>query len=415
MPQFLQNPIDRRGMPILPNRVQTGPTFNAGTAGFQGVDPLTGAPPTGLIGAENALTSSADNALNVLRSNRNFGIGELRAAGQQAAGAIGAGRDQATGFLEQGVAGFDPFTQSGNQAGDIQAALAGAFGVQAQQEALANLKPVSNFLQERGERAVLRNASAMGGVQGGNVMRELTRFGQGLAGESAQQQFNNLSTVADRGFSALREQGALRGQQGNVAMQAGRDIGDTVARTGESILGARLAAGRDISDVFSRTGSQLASGRTRAGEQIAGSIGSAQSNLANLLSGAGQQQGASQGQLAALLANLATQHGSQVAGLPGVPGTQQTNGILQGVGQAATGVGMMMAASDIRLKENIHKVGVTNGGHNLYAWDWNKEGESIAKDQPTFGVIAQEVREKAPSAVSISEHGYMMVDYSRIH
>jgi len=267
---FLQNPLNAQGMPIMANRVQGGPTLAGGAGGFQGIDPRTGAPPTGLIGAENALTSSADNALRVLRSGRNTGIGELRAAGRQAAGAIGAGRDQGIGYLDQGIASFDPFAQSGNQAGDIQAALSGAYGVEAQQQALANLKPVSSFLQERGERAVLRNASAMGGVQGGNVMRELTRFGQGLAGESAQQQFANLGTVADRGFSALREQGAMRGQQGNISMQAGRDIGNTVSRTGEGMLAARLSAGRDIGNVFSQTGSQLASGRTRAGEQIAG-------------------------------------------------------------------------------------------------------------------------------------------------
>lgn len=434
--QVLPFPTAQSGQPILPNRIQTGPTFGAGSAGFQAVDPLTGAPPTGLIGSEGALTAAADNALRVLRSARNVGIGELRQAGQQGVGEIQGGRDVATQFLEQAIGGFDPFAQQGTQAGGIQSALSGALGQEAQRQALLNLQPVNEFLQQQGEQALNRQAAALGGIGGGNVRRELVRFGQGLAGQSAQQQFANLGTVANRGFGSLQEQGALRGRQGDISAQAGRDIGSLLQQTGRDILGARQAAGRDIAGVFGGTGQQLATGRTRAGEQIAGAIGGTtsaladlvsqqgqqagaviggtQSNLANLLSGAGQQQAAGQTQLAAILANLATQQGSTVAGLPSIPGIQETEGILARLGQAASGVGTAIAASDVQLKDNIEKVGVSSGGHSLYTWDWTEEGQALVGTQPSFGVLAQEVAVKQPDAVVIGEHGYMMVDYARI-
>lgn len=185
-------------------------------------------------------------------------------------------------------------------------------------------------------------------------------------------------------------------------------------------------------------GGQLAQGRTRAGEQIAGAalgtgnalagyanqlgrdtstvLGQGGGNLANLLSGAGAAQAGSQSQLATILANIATQQGSTIAGLPGIPGVQQTQGILGGIGQAAGGIGAAMTAfSDIRLKENIRRVGVSQGGHNLYLWDWNETGRRITGNQPGFGVLAQELQETLPEAVTRGECGFLRVDYSRVH
>lgn len=63
-----------------------------------------------------------------------------------------------------------------------------------------------------------------------------------------------------------------------------------------------------------------------------------------------------------------------------------------------------IAASDIRLKENIVKIGKTPKGHNLYTWDWKKPltGSGI-------GVIAQEVPE-----ASVDMGGILFVDYSKV-
>lgn len=331
-----------------PMRIQGGPTFvsglGAGSGGFQSIDPLTGAPPTGLMGSENALTSAADNAIQVLRSGRNTGIGELRAAGQAGLGSLRAGSQRGIDFINQGISGFNPLATAGTKASDIQAALSGALGVDAQRAALSNLTPVSEFLQSRGEQALNRNAAALGGIGGGNVRRELVRFGQGLAGESAQQQFNNLSTVADRGITALRDIGQLRGQQADISLRAGQNEADLLGRTSGLIASSRAAAASNIANVFGNSGSEIAQGRMRAGEQIAQAIGGTSSALSSLISSAGTQQSNSQSSLAAILANIATGQASTVAGLGGIPGTQQSGGVLGGLGDFAGGVGTLLGA-----------------------------------------------------------------------
>jgi len=64
--------------------------------------------------------------------------------------------------------------------------------------------------------------------------------------------------------------------------------------------------------------------------------------------------------------------------------------------------------SDIRLKENITKVGVTNDGINLYRYRF------IGEETYEIGVIAQEVQEIIPSAVFTGDDGYLRVDYGQI-
>jgi hypothetical protein len=76
-------------------------------------------------------------------------------------------------------------------------------------------------------------------------------------------------------------------------------------------------------------------------------------------------------------------------------------------GFAAAGIGAM---SDARLKENIQHVEQIDGV-NMYTWDWKDEAMSSPM---TYGVIAQEVSETHPEAVMTGDHGYMMVDYSKL-
>ena len=70
------------------------------------------------------------------------------------------------------------------------------------------------------------------------------------------------------------------------------------------------------------------------------------------------------------------------------------------------------ASSDIRLKENIQPLEKV-GGVQFYSWDWNDEGKKVAhKDQPTFGVIADELAESHPHLVSRGDDDYLRVNYT---
>ena len=75
---------------------------------------------------------------------------------------------------------------------------------------------------------------------------------------------------------------------------------------------------------------------------------------------------------------------------------------------AGLGGAAMNMFSDIRLKKNLKKLGSLANGLGWYSWDWkNGTGSSV-------GVIAQEVQGLMPSAVSVADNGYMMVDYGQI-
>ena len=65
-------------------------------------------------------------------------------------------------------------------------------------------------------------------------------------------------------------------------------------------------------------------------------------------------------------------------------------------------------ASDVRLKENITKVGNSPSGINIY--EWNYKGNT----QRYRGVMAQEILERHPEAVALQPDGYLSVYYGKI-
>lgn len=280
------------------------------------------------LAAENAATRA------FLEKQSGIARGDVQRLFPEARTDIERGTEEAISALRAG----------GGPASDIQAALSGALGPEAQQQAFVDFQqdPGQQFLQEQGEQSVLKSQAAIGGLGGGNVRRALTRFGTGLAQQGLQQRIQNLGTLAGR----------------------------------EETRGV---------------------------------------NISNLLAGRGTQQAGQKANLATILANIATQQGSQVAGLPSPSSRLTGQGLLKPIAEAASGIGTAIAASDIRLKTNIQRTGQTPFGINLYTWDWTDEAKNIVGDQPTFGVMAQEVMNITPEAVMMHEDGFYRVDYVRIH
>ena len=97
----------------------------------------------------------------------------------------------------------------------------------------------------------------------------------------------------------------------------------------------------------------------------------------------------------------------------GAGGTAEiVGGLISEYGPQA--INYLRSLSDVRLKENIQKIGVSPNGLNVYTWDWNEDGRRLAGNTPSVGVIAQEVEQVIPDAVSIGAEGYLLVDYSQI-
>ena len=302
--------------------------------------PLNGGEiPTGLRGSELAQQGGLEAALAALLQ----GLDSSRSA-------IGSGRDTVRGNTASGIQNLSNFSNAGDRAIDVMAALSGSLGPEAQASAISAFmdSPGQDFLRERGEQAITRNTSAIGGLGGGNVRKELQRFGTGVAAQDFNDNFGRLATIADAGLGAIGQGNSLLGQESALAAALSGQL------SGQEFGGGQIAANLGFN-----TGQSLAAGRTRAGEQIASNInnttsaltqlinqqgtglsnltGATSGNLASVLSGMGQAQELTQQQLAALLSNLASQEGTnltQVKPLQGIVGP-----VLDATGKVASAIG----------------------------------------------------------------------------
>ena len=64
--------------------------------------------------------------------------------------------------------------------------------------------------------------------------------------------------------------------------------------------------------------------------------------------------------------------------------------------------------SDIRLKHDIVLLGYLNDGLGLYRFSYN------GSDKPYVGVMAQEVMQIVPAAVTRDRDGYLRVNYEKL-
>jgi hypothetical protein len=327
-----------------------------------------GVPATGLIGTEVALNEGLEQGTDVIREGEFIARGDVTEATQSAQDLLRDAGGQVNQQIGQGVGGLDPFVAPGQNAQQLQADFSGANGAEAQARAFANYQssPGQKFAQEQAERATRRYASMIGGVDGGNVRRELQRQAIGMAQQDFQNQFQNLGNVSDRGLSAASNVGQLRGHQAGITSQLGQAGAGIGERSGISLADISTGAARDEGSLISSTANQQAGFRTRAGEAIAGGIDTTSQGLAdlsrslgldlssitdagglslsNIFASAGGISGDSLSQLATLLATLAQNESGQNAGLGGIPGTQQTPGILDQLGSAASGAGTFISA-----------------------------------------------------------------------
>lgn len=69
--------------------------------------------------------------------------------------------------------------------------------------------------------------------------------------------------------------------------------------------------------------------------------------------------------------------------------------------------------SDPALKANIKQIADSNEVFNMYTWDWNDKGNSLGLYGTSTGVMADEVLEVMPEAITI-DRGFMKVDYEMI-
>ncbi len=256
---------------------------------------------------------------------------------------------------------------------------------------------------------------------------------------------------ANKGLDMLGAQAtaanAFGGSRHGVAMgEMGRDVASQLAQSSANLRqqGYTQAQQAAQSDIGTQMQAQLANQQAglQGAQQRLGASGQ-MADISNLGFGMGQTvtqnlatQGAQQQALQQSLIDIAKQrygeytgapvtglgYATQALGAAPVPQTQTTskqNGLFDYLTLGASVAPTMYQAgmfSDQRLKTNITKIGKLKSGLNLYKWNWIEGAKELGADMNhTIGVIAQEVKDIFPDAVTLDASGYYKVNYGVIN
>jgi len=333
----------------------------------------------GNMSGQNTLFNALGGAQNQLGMANNT----LNFRGNQSQNTLAQNFGQARGDLSGFAAG-------GSQAAQQQAALSGAYGAEAQQMAMNDTlnSPEFDFLREQGNRAVMANAAATGGVGGGEVMRDLQRFGQGLASQQFGQAFDRLSGVANRGQQAAGQMANLGAQQGqtsaNLFSQLGGQQANIFGQGAQNIMGTgQASAGMDQATAnlqanlaqnqgnqqanlaqntmgqLTSLGGQASNLLQRGGEVGSNTMMNAANNLAQGRNQAGRDLANALAGQSGAQANLVNQQGQQVAG--------QVDNITNNLANLLQMSGSQSAADQVRMAELLQALAVQNSAQGTAA------------------------------------------------
>ena len=283
--------LNQSGMAAL-DKLNTGTNqaigaLNSATAGARG-DTALGY----LLGGKDI-----QDAMNNVGSYINQGNSALASGRDAANAAVTSAKNEANSFL-------NPYNAAGQKSIDLQAAYTGALGPQAQKAAFDAYMSSPNlaWLRQQGEESVMNQAAATGGVGGGDVLKELQKFGTGIAAQDFQNQFDRLSTITNQGINAGTN-------MGNFSMNAGGKIADNTMSAAQgqaqlagqgagaaSSLGGQKAAmsfgfGNNMADLTSRYGTTAAQLLSGNGINQAGTISDLGRTGAGIVQNTGAQKG----------------------------------------------------------------------------------------------------------------------------
>lgn len=185
-----------------------------------------------------------------------IGVGSSIMGNRAANKAAGQAADAQTAAAQMGVEEnrrqFDfiqelmkPYVDSGKTALNQQMGMLGLNGAGSQQQAINALQN-SPFFQaqlNQGNNAILQQASATGGLRGGNTQAALAQFAPQLLQQTFQQQLGNFSQLATQGQNAAAGVGAQAANTGNQNAALFGNIGQAQA-------GAALARGQNTQNLI---------------------------------------------------------------------------------------------------------------------------------------------------------------------
>jgi hypothetical protein len=131
-----------------------------------------------------------------------------------------------------------PYVAAGEGGMAGQQALVGLKGPEAQQQAISALEQSPEFasLIQQGENALLQQASATGGLRGGNTQAALAQFRPQILSALIEQQYGRLGGLTKIGQASAAGQAA-------AGMETGSNVANLLQQGGAAQAGAAIAAG----------------------------------------------------------------------------------------------------------------------------------------------------------------------------
>ncbi len=181
------------------------------------------------------------------------GLGQAYAAGEAADAQVEsaqAGISEQQRQFDEIVELLSPYVDAGTGAIQAQEALAGLGDPGAQQQAIEAIEQGPQFqaLLEQGERALLQNASATGGLRTSNTQQSLAQFRPQLLSQLIESQFQKLGSISAQGQASAAGQ-ASAGQNASGA------ITNLLQQQGAAQAGESLAQGQALGNVTNSLGS----------------------------------------------------------------------------------------------------------------------------------------------------------------
>ena len=171
-------------------------------------------------------------------------------------------------FLERGRAGLEAY------ASDV---LGGGFGTDVpvfeDREFAIEADPGFQFRLQQGTEAINRAAAARGGALGGGVLKELSRYGQGLASDEADRAYRRFAGERAFDYGALGDLYNRQVQQQAIRQGTLRDLAGIGQAAAGTEAGLATQLGGNLADLAMQRGNVMAQRTAAQSGALGGFLG----------------------------------------------------------------------------------------------------------------------------------------------
>lgn len=132
---------------------------------------------------------------------------------------------------------------------------AGMTGEEAQQAAISKIadSPLLKELMAQGEQAMLQQASATGGLRGGNIQGALAQYRPQMLQQAIDEQYARLGNLSGSGLTAIQQLPNIS----NVGSMPQSGAGEYLSRMGDISAAQQIASGKSSADLYGDIASGL--------------------------------------------------------------------------------------------------------------------------------------------------------------